>query len=163
MKADHGHLPRWEQWGRPGRQGHQGRQAGCTGQEGLMEPLESVLGRDRKNPSFPTFLRVVPESSMWSQDPTPPAPGSWCPAQEVWDQLADGQKVLSLSSQQDLRLSGSKRERGPHARPPRCPQKPVLPATRGGRLRSARASSAWPAGIRVLSPGTSPGCRAGRR
>ena len=128
-----------------------------------MEPLESVLGRDRKNPSFPTFSRVVSESSTWSQDPTPPASGSRCPAQEVWDQPADGQKALSPSSQQDLRLSGSKRERGPHACHPHCPQRPVLPATRGGCLRSARASSAWPAGIRVLSPDASSGCRAGQR
>lgn len=108
-------------------------------------------GKEKKELKFPTFSTVVPESSAWSRDSTPPAPGSLCPAQKMWDQLADGQKVLSLSFQQDPRLSGSKRKRGPHARCPRCPQISMLPATQGGCLRSVRASSAWLTGIRVLS------------
>lgn len=115
-------------------------------------------GGNRKNPHLPTFSRVVPESSAWSQDPSPPVPGSPCLAQEVWDRLADGQKVLSLSSQQALGLRGSMRGRGSHAASAWSRETPA-PRHSGQCLRSARASP----GIRVPSPGASLGGRAGRR
>lgn len=115
-------------------------------------------GGNRKNPRSPTFSRVVPESSAWSQDPSPPVPGSPCLAQEVWDRLADGQKVLSLSSQQALGLRGSMRGRGSHAASTWSTETPA-PRHSGQCLRSARASP----GIRVPSPGASLGGRAGRR
>ena len=135
-----------------------------------MGPLESTLcgpGRDRRT-HLPMISPVVLESSVWSQDPTPPAPGSPCPAQQVWDQPAGGWPVLSLSSQRELGLSGNKRERGSHACNLCFPQRSMLPAPQGRCLRSAGPPPPAPAGIRVLSPGTlmmlaplGPGCQAG--
>lgn len=66
-----------------------------AGEAGGTTRVHSMCaGKGQKEPSFPTFLRVVPESSVWSRDPTPPATGSPGLAQEVWDQLTDGQTVL---------------------------------------------------------------------
>lgn len=107
----------------------EGSKQGGQGRRGWWSH-ERPSGGNRKNPRSPTCSRVVPESSAWSQDPSPPVPGSPCLAQEVWDRLADGQKVLSLSSQQALGLRGSTRWRGPHATSTWSTETPCSPPTR---------------------------------
>lgn len=88
------HLPRCEQWDLPRDAGTAkvGKQ-GALGWGGLpMGPLESILrglGRDRTH--LPTILPVMLESSVWSQDPKPPAPGSLAQLSKCGiDQLAAG-------------------------------------------------------------------------
>lgn len=109
----------------------------------------ACAGKGQKNPSLLTFSWVVLESSVWSQDFTLPAsfsiPRSGSVGSTCWLLPA-----VSLSFQEELRLSGSKRERGPHACHSHFPQRSMLLAT----------SLLWPplpalAGIRVLSPGAS--------
>lgn len=132
-----------------GGRDHQGRQAGCSGWEGLMEPLESILrvpGKDRTH--LAAISPVVLESSVWSRDPTPPAPGRAPRAQLSKcgiDQLAAG--LLSLSFQQELGLNGNNRERGSHACNLCFPRRSMLPATQGRCLRSAGPPLPAPAGI----------------
>lgn len=122
------------------------------------------------SPHLLTISPVVLESSAWSRDPTLPALGSSCPAQELWDQPAGGWPALPLSSQQELRLSGNKRERGSHACSLCFPPESVLPAIRGRCLRSAGASSACPnwhlsplsRGIEDAGTPQAPGCQTGQ-
>lgn len=149
--ADRGHLPLCEWWACQGRQGHQGRQVGVqrAGRGyGTNRVHSACAGKGQKNPSLLTFSWVVPDSSVWSQDFILPAsfsiPSSRSVGSTCWLLPA-----MSLSFQ-ELRLSGSKRERGPHACHSRFPQRSMLLAT----------SLLWPPlpaldGIRVLSPGAS--------
>lgn len=85
-----------------------------------MEPLRvhsACAGKRQKNPSLPTFswavlekLSVVQRPHSSFSTPSPGSVGSTC-----W------QPSVSLSFQQELRLSGDKRERGPQACHLHCP------------------------------------------
>lgn len=111
-----------------GRDTKEGRW-GAQGRRGLwnqQSPFCMCWGQ--KNPSLLTFSWVIPESSVWSQDFTLPASFS------ISSSGSEGSTcwllpAVSLSFQEELRLSGSKTERGPHACHLHFPQRSMLLAT----------------------------------
>lgn len=112
--------------------------------------VHSACAGKGQNSSFLTFSRVVPRSSVWSPDFILPASFSIPSSGGVAQPAGCCLLCHSLSFQEELRLSGSKRERGPHACHLHFPQRSMLLTT----------SLLWPplpapAGFRVLSPGAS--------